>query len=168
MTNRAIRDLAAFFVLLFAILAIRQIYVQVIEAPKIAARPNNPRHALLDVGRGRILATDGTVLARSSGNHRIYPLGEQLAQVVGYASPRYGTSGIEGAFDQALSPPGSAGDPAEQFDEIVATRRRRGDDDRTAGTDAALPAALALSARRGRRDRSAHRRGVGTGQRPQL
>ena len=43
MTNRAIRDLAAFFVLLFAVLAIRQIYVQVIEAPKIAARPNNPR-----------------------------------------------------------------------------------------------------------------------------
>jgi len=123
MTNRAIRDLAAFFVLLFAVLAIRQIYVQVIEAPKIAARPNNPRHALLDVGRGRILATDGTVLARSSGNHRIYPLGEQLAQVIGYASPRYGSSGIEGAFDQALSPPGSAGDPAEQFDEIVATLR---------------------------------------------
>ena len=95
MTNRAIRDLAAFFLVLFAVLAIRQIYVQVIEAPKIAARASNPRHALLDVGRGRILATDGTVLARSSGNHRIYPLGEQLAQVVGYASPRYGTSGID-------------------------------------------------------------------------
>ena len=126
MTNRAIRDLAGFFLLLFAVLAIRQIYVQVIEAPKIAARPNNPRHALLDVGRGRILATDGTVLARSSGNHRIYPLGEQIAQIVGYASPRYGTSGIEGAFDQALSPPGAAGDPEQQFDEIVATLRGTG------------------------------------------
>ncbi len=123
MTNRAIRDLAAFFLMLFAVLAIRQVYVQVIQAPKIAARPSNPRHAMLDAGRGRILATDGTVLARSSGSHRVYPMGEQLAQVVGYASPRYGTSGIESAFDRALSPPGSAGDPAEQFDEIVATVR---------------------------------------------
>ena len=61
MTNRAIRALSGFFVLLFAILAARQAYVQVVAAPSIAARPNNPRHALLDAARGRILATDGTV-----------------------------------------------------------------------------------------------------------
>jgi penicillin-binding protein A len=123
MTNRTIRDLAAFFVLLFIVLAVRQAYVQIIAAPKIAARAHNPRHALLDVGRGRILATDGSVLARSNGNQRVYPLGAQLAQVVGYASPRYGTSGIEGAFDRALTPPASAGDPSAQLQEILAMLR---------------------------------------------
>ncbi|MFZ1017940.1 MAG: hypothetical protein WAN39_08730, partial [Candidatus Cybelea sp.] len=63
MTNRAIRELAALFVALFIVLAIRQIYIALIEAPRIAQRADNPRHALLDAGRGRILAGDGTVLA---------------------------------------------------------------------------------------------------------
>ncbi len=93
MTNRAIRDLATFFVLLFVALGLRQAYVQVIAAPQIASRPNDPRHALLDAGRGRILATDGTVLAATAEGKRTYPLGAELAQTVGYASARYGASG---------------------------------------------------------------------------
>jgi len=75
MTNRAIRDLSRFFVLLFVVLAIRQIYIQLVAAPRIAERPGNPRHALLDAGRGRILATDGTVIAQTLGGRRLYPLG---------------------------------------------------------------------------------------------
>ncbi len=75
MTNRAIRNLSAFFVFMFAALAARQIYVQTVAAPDIAARPTNPRHAILDAGRGRILATDGTVLAQTIGGKRVYPLG---------------------------------------------------------------------------------------------
>jgi peptidoglycan glycosyltransferase len=125
MTNRAIRDLSTFFVLLFAALVVRQIYVQLVEAPSIAARPANPRHALLDAGRGRILATDGTVLARTSGGRRIYPLGAELAQTVGYVSARYGTSGMEGAFDRALTSPDSSGDPLAQVQSLVATLGRR-------------------------------------------
>ncbi len=120
MTNRAIRALSGFFVLLFAILAARQAYVQVVAAPSIAARPNNPRHALLDAARGRILATDGTVLAETVGGRRQYPMGSALAQTVGYLSTRYGTSGIEQAFDRALTPPDSAGDPSAQLATIVA------------------------------------------------
>jgi peptidoglycan glycosyltransferase len=119
-TNRAIRALSGFFVLLFAILAARQAYVQVVAAPSIAARPNNPRHALLDAARGRILATDGTVLAETVGGRRQYPMGSALAQTVGYLSTRYGTSGIEQAFDRALTPPDSAGDPSAQLATIVA------------------------------------------------
>ena len=120
MTNRAIRALSGFFVLLFAILAARQAYVQVVAAPSIAARPNNPRHALLDAARGRILATDGTVLAETVGGRRQYPMGSALAQTVGYLSTRYGTSGIEQAFDRALTPPDSSGDPSAQLATIVA------------------------------------------------
>lgn len=123
MTNRAIRDLSTFFVLLFAALAIRQTYVQLVAAPGIAARPNNPRHALLDAARGSILATDGSVLAQTIGGKRSYPLGATLAQTVGYVSVRYGTSGIERAFDRALTPPDSSGDPLGQIADLAATLR---------------------------------------------
>ncbi len=123
MTNRAIRSLSILFTVLFAVLAVRQVYVQVVAAGSIAARPGNPRHALLNAHRGRILATDGTVLAESAGAARRYPMGAALAQTVGYVSTRYGTSGIEAAYDRALTPPDSAGDPAAQLEAIRAALR---------------------------------------------
>ena len=123
MTNRAIRDLAAFFVALFIVLAIRQIYIALVAAPKIAQRADNPRHALLDAGRGRILAGDGTVLAQTADGRREYPLGASLAAIVGYDSTRYGASGIEAAFDRALSPPDASGDAVAQLQELAATLR---------------------------------------------
>jgi peptidoglycan glycosyltransferase len=122
-TNRAIRRLSAIFTLLFLGLAARQLYVQLVAGPAIAAKAGNPRHALLDAHRGRILATDGTVLAQSTGNKRVYPLGAAIAQAVGYVSVRYGTSGIEDAFDRALTPPDTTGDPLAQYEEIRAAVR---------------------------------------------
>jgi peptidoglycan glycosyltransferase len=124
-TNRAIRRLSALFVLLFALLAARQIYIQVVAAPSIGAKPHNPRHALLQAHRGRILASDGTVLADSAGGVRRYPMGAALAQTVGYVSGRYGTSGVEDAFDQALTPPDASGDPAAQLASIIAAMQGR-------------------------------------------
>ena len=119
MTNRAIGRLWALFVALFVILALRAAWVMLIEGPQIAAKPYNPRHALLDARRGRILATDGSVLAQTQGKTRVYPFGAALAQTVGYVSARYGTSGIEDAYDRALTPPDTTGDPLAQFDEIL-------------------------------------------------
>jgi peptidoglycan glycosyltransferase len=46
-----------------------------------------------------------------------------LAQTVGYVSARYGTSGIEQAFDRALTPPDSAGNAGAQLDTIAAALR---------------------------------------------
>lgn len=123
MTNRAIRELAALFVALFIVLAVRQIYIALIEAPRIAQRADNPRHALLDAGRGRILAGDGTVLAQTAGGRREYPLGASLAALIGYDSTRYGATGIEAAFDRALSPPDASGDAIAQLQELGATLR---------------------------------------------
>ncbi|HUN28782.1 MAG TPA: penicillin-binding transpeptidase domain-containing protein [Alphaproteobacteria bacterium] len=119
MTNRAIGRLWAFFILLFAVLVLRTAWVMLVAGPGIAAKPYNPRHALLDARRGRILATDGTVLAQTKDNARVYPFGEALAQTVGYVSARYGTSGIEDAYDRALTPADTTGDPFAQFDEIL-------------------------------------------------
>lgn len=119
MNGRIVSRLSALFTVLFAVLAIRQIYVQVIHGPAIAANPYNPRHALLASHRGRILASDGTVLAETVGEKRVYPLGASLAQTVGYVSERYGTSGLEDAYDRALTAPDTTGDPGAQFAQIA-------------------------------------------------
>lgn len=78
--------------------------VQVLDRARINARPGNPRHALRNESRGRLLDARGTPLAVSKGNRRMYPAGRSLAQTVGYASSLYGESGLESAFDSVLSP----------------------------------------------------------------
>ncbi|MGH7737012.1 MAG: peptidoglycan D,D-transpeptidase FtsI family protein [Candidatus Tyrphobacter sp.] len=120
MINTTIRRLGTIAALCFLIVAGRLWYVQITQGAQIAARPSNPRHGMPGAGRGRILATDGTVLAYSAGSTREYPFGPALAQVVGYISGRYGASGIEAAYDRALSPPDVSGDAAGQLDEIRA------------------------------------------------
>jgi peptidoglycan glycosyltransferase len=120
MNNKVVARMGTIFTVLFALLAIRQFYVQVVAGPALAAKAYNPRHALLGAHRGRILATDGTVLAETLDGKRVYPLGPSLAQSVGYVSPRYGTSGIEDAYDRALTPPDTTGDLGAQFEELVA------------------------------------------------
>lgn len=114
-----VRALGIAFAVLFGVLALRQAYVQLVEGPSIASRPYNPRHALLSAYRGRILASDGTVLAQTIGGRRRYPLGASLAQTVGYVSTRYGTSGLEDAYDGALTPADTTGDVAAQAGAIA-------------------------------------------------
>ncbi len=119
MTNRVIAQLRTLFVILFVLLIARQIYVQLVAGPGYAAKTYNPRHAVLSQRRGRILASDGTVLAQTLHKQRVYPFGTQLAQTVGYVSLRFGASGIEAAYDSALTPPDTTGDPIAQAAEIL-------------------------------------------------
>ncbi len=104
-------------------LALQQLRVAVIDGPALAARSNNPRHAAIAVGRGSILASDGTPLAFTRGAVRVYPQGPLLAQVVGYASGRYGTAGLEDAFDSVLTAHTDALDPLAQLQQIFAGTR---------------------------------------------
>jgi penicillin-binding protein A len=122
-SNVTVARLGVLFGVLFAVLVVRQVYVQVIEGPSIAAKPYNPRHAILGAHRGRILASDGTVLAQTVGNKRQYPLAASIAQTVGYVSERYGTSGLEDAYDRALTPADTTGDVGAQLGEIIAAFR---------------------------------------------
>lgn len=133
MINGTIRRFGYLLAFCFLAVAARLWYVQITTGSEIAANASNPRHGALESGRGRVLATDGTVLAYSEGSTRRYPFGASLAQVVGYVSIRYGTSGIESAYDRALSPPDLSGDPMGQLEEIRAavegrTRVSQGDD----------------------------------------
>ena len=101
--NRAIGRLVRIFLVAYAILALRQIYVQIVAGPRLATNPYNPRVRGLDAYRGSILARDGSVLARSSSRGRVYPFGGALAHAIGYDSARYGTAGLEASFDAALA-----------------------------------------------------------------
>jgi peptidoglycan glycosyltransferase len=105
---------------LFALLMTRQLWIQVVAGPKLATSQYNPRHTQIAAGRGSILASDGEPLAVTKGEKRTYPHAALTAHAVGYASARYGTSGLEDAFDRALTAHTDAVDPLTQLGQIVA------------------------------------------------
>jgi peptidoglycan glycosyltransferase len=98
---------------------LRQLWIAVVDAPALDANAHNPRRSLIAQGRGSILAADGTPLALSRGGRRIYPQGTLLAQTVGYASTRYGTSGLEDAFDAVLSAHPAGANPLGDLQELL-------------------------------------------------
>lgn len=146
MNNRTIQRLAALFVMLFGILIARQLYVQLIKGPSMAAKPYNPRHALLDQHRGRIMASDGTVLAHTVHGRRDYPFGPMFVHTVGYVSQRYGTAGLEDAYDSALTPPDTTGNVAAQVAQVASAIGGRSADPRGADvvTTLSMPIQRAL------------------------
>jgi peptidoglycan glycosyltransferase len=90
-------------------------YWGIVRAPDLVRSPYDPAviAASRTVPRGQILDRDGKVLARNKKDangelYRVYA-STAVSHVVGYASRRYGTAGIERAFDAELS--GLAGDP---------------------------------------------------------
>ncbi len=104
----SIRTTAVCFITLLLMLSLALPYWQVLRGPELLARADNPRLVEEErrIVRGRILSRDGVELARSQVDDkgyvkRIYPY-PALAPVVGYASARYGTGGIEAAADAAL------------------------------------------------------------------
>ena len=122
--NRAIDRLWVAFALFFLALALRDVWIQTIAAPAIANNPHNPRWLLVARNRGTIVARDGTVLAESTPRGRVYPYGTVFSHAVGYASARYGTSGLERAFDAELAAPMASLDPREQLAGLLAGGRR--------------------------------------------
>jgi peptidoglycan glycosyltransferase len=101
--NTPILRIFAFIVVLFGLLLVWTTRWTVIEAQKLQNNPLNVRTLLdeLKIKRGRILADDGTVLAKSVPGpggtwRRAYPTGPLFAQAVGYSSAAAGDSaGLE-------------------------------------------------------------------------
>jgi peptidoglycan glycosyltransferase len=111
--TRNIEQLAQSIFLGFVLIAVSLFYWQVVRAPELAARDDNPRliQTELRLRRGRLLDRYGEVLAYSHPSpgpaetgdevQRLYPQPE-ADHVVGYYSLRYGTGGAEAAFDATL------------------------------------------------------------------
>ena len=102
-----IRSLTLTIAVLFLLTSIGVGYWSLVAAAELNADPYNPRliAAVRDRPRGRIVAQDGRELgasARVGDAYQRHYTDRSLAQVVGYASYKYGASGIEGAYQESL------------------------------------------------------------------
>ena len=94
---------------LFALLVANLTMIMVVQADYYQSMPGN-NHSLAKEARterGTISTYDGVVLAQSVPTEdgtfeRVYPAGDLASQVVGYSSARFGTSGIEQAYNDTL------------------------------------------------------------------
>jgi peptidoglycan glycosyltransferase len=103
--NRQIVQLFGLFALLFAVLVVFTSRWTVLEADSLADNPANRRPLIEEqrIPRGLILASDGTVLARSRGEGRgqnrtytrTYPQGGLFGHPVGFSYIRNGRRGLE-------------------------------------------------------------------------
>ncbi|HUX04274.1 MAG TPA: penicillin-binding transpeptidase domain-containing protein [Acidimicrobiales bacterium] len=123
--SRRLGILATAILLLFAVVAAQAINVQFFRAPSLNASPQNPRvnQATTQYPRGEIIAADGTILAQSRPSkgyyqwRRIYPLGSLTSGVIGFASPSYGTWGLENEYDSELT---AHPQPPQSFEQLLA------------------------------------------------
>ncbi len=103
-----IRRLAFYLVLSFAVVAGGLSWWQVVAAQQLASRQDNPQviAARQSAPRGSIFDANGVLLASSAvvdGTSRRTYRDPAFAQVIGYASLRYGTTGVERAWDDLLT-----------------------------------------------------------------
>jgi peptidoglycan glycosyltransferase len=152
--DRAIARLRTLFLLLFAVLAVRQLQIAFVDGAKLDSDTRNPRRADIAAGRGTIVARDGTPLALTRDGKRVYPLGAITAHVIGYASPRYGTAGLEDAFDRVLTAPQAADGPWAEITSLLSGGRHNAHGAEVV-TTLDLGVQRALAAALGRRARAA-------------
>lgn len=154
--NKPIVRLYGLVVVLFALLVAFTSRWTIFEAGALRQNALNRRTLLQQerIRRGRILAADGTVLARSvrgrEGTYRrTYPTGQLFAQTVGYSFTDLGQSGIERYRNPALDGETSATNLQAILDQLQG-KRRQGDEVITTLDPAAQRAAIsALGEHRG-------------------
>ncbi len=122
--NRQIVRLFGLIVLLFAVLVGFTSYWSVFDAKSLKEKDVNHRPLLeqQQIPRGRILADDGTVIAKSySKGHgtgkryiRRYPLGALFGHPIGYSFVRYGQSEFELSHNSELT-----GEEESEFGSIL-------------------------------------------------
>jgi peptidoglycan glycosyltransferase len=149
------RVLLVILALLLAV-ALSTAYWAVVGHVSLLQREDNPRQVLFTqaIQRGTIYDAGGVVLAETVASEtgalrRVYPV-EAAFGTIGYYSLRYGTGGVEAAYDALLS--GSDQPPAlaQLLGERVLHRSRAGADIRlTLDSRVQAAAAEALGSRRG-------------------
>lgn len=135
------------FVAAFVVLAVADARVQIAQRSFIESHDGDPRHAVTIAQRGTLFDASGVPLAQSRGDRRVYSAGSALAQLVGYASPIYGESGLESGLDSIVSSrSSSAASILTPFDSSAMSAPGRGGDvvltlraDIAAVVDGAMP-----------------------------
>jgi penicillin-binding protein A len=103
-----VRRLAVYLLLSFAVVSGGLAWWQIVDAQELAERPDNPEviAARRSALRGTIFDAQGQVLASSQvvdGISRRTYTDPAFSHVIGYASLRFGTTGLEAAFDDLLT-----------------------------------------------------------------
>ena len=106
--SRSIAHVGLALTIAFGVLAGWAGYWQVFRSPDLSNAPDNPAviAAARNVVRGRILDRTGKVLATTKTDaagdpYRVYPE-RSVSAVIGYASQKYGTAGLERSFAAQL------------------------------------------------------------------
>jgi peptidoglycan glycosyltransferase len=103
-----VRRLGLYLMLSFAVVSAGLSWWQVIDAPQLARRPDNPEviAARRSFPRGSIFDANGVLLASSQvidGISRRTYADPDFTHVIGYASFRFGSSGLERAYEDVLT-----------------------------------------------------------------
>lgn len=130
--NRPIVRLYGLVVVLFALLVAFTSRWTIFEAASLRDNKLNNRRLLQSerIDRGRILAADGTVLARSARTGetytRRYPTGDEFAHAVGYSYTDLGHTGLERYRNAPLQ--GEASSGLQSILDQLQGRSNRGDE----------------------------------------
>jgi penicillin-binding protein A len=103
-----VRRLGGYLLLAFAVVSGGITWWQVVDAQQLASRPDNPQviAARRSALRGTIFDAKGAVLASSrvvNGISQRSYLDQAFSHVIGYSSLRFGTTGLERAYDDLLT-----------------------------------------------------------------
>ena len=133
--NRQIVKLFAFIVVLFGVLVGFTSYWSVFDAEALKEKNANKRQLLeqQQVPRGRILAADGTLIAKSVAKGkgsakryvRRYPEGSLFGHPIGYSFVQYGDSEFEQFHNEELIGEGS--EFSSIIDELLGERQEGND-----------------------------------------
>ncbi len=113
-TGKRLRRLALFFVAFYLVLSGLLVYWQVVRAPSLIDRPDDPRlyAARQAVHRGAVIDRRGTIVEQTTfvdGNPVRSLYDSSLSPVIGYHSQQYDNSGLEASYNDYLN-----GDAASQ------------------------------------------------------
>ncbi len=105
--RKSYRWVAGAFILLFGVVLAANTALAYFRQRDLLARPENPRWAVYDrfSPRGQIFAQDGEILAATKGSSGAYTrqvVYPPLSNVIGYASPIYGQTGLETSLYDVL------------------------------------------------------------------
>lgn len=136
--NQPIVRLFGLVILMFAVLLAFTSRWTIFEASSLRDNPLNARALLQQerIDRGRILAADGTVLARSvrsagssrseSVFERRYPTGEEFAHAIGYYFTNLGRTGLERFRNKTLN--GQSGTNLQTILDQLQGKKRQGNE----------------------------------------
>lgn len=106
--NRGLSRIALCIALSFVFLSFGLVYWQIVKAGELLDHPANRRLVLMEerVTRGGIFDRNGEVLAQTQivegKKTRVYPKGEMVQPLVGYATIQHGSSGLENSLSEWL------------------------------------------------------------------